>query len=236
MTKEYGRFFVATFASVALHSLLFTALWAWSENISKTIVIHTELLLNEVSIIKEIKNIPLLEPKVEEKVLILSQEIVPPDPITAKPKKSPKDASKIKIQEIQESALIVTKEEKPVETTALSSKNALEVSVHKESQLLISMNDEMTLYLTRVREKIQKELLYPSQAKKMRLEGITVVKFFVLSSGQVQKSSIEIEKSSGKTLLDHNAIAAVIDAQPFDVPPEKELMIIVPIVFKIVEA
>lgn len=93
--------------------------------------------------------------------------------------------------------------------------------------------DLLSLYLAKVRHKIQESLHYPSMAKKMGLEGETVVQFLIHANGMVDTSSIKIAKSSGKALLDRNAIDAILEALPFELPPKEDLEIVIPVVFKL---
>ncbi|WP_161492160.1 energy transducer TonB family protein [Sulfurospirillum diekertiae] len=60
-----------------------------------------------------------------------------------------------------------------------------------------------------------------------------MVQFLIHSNGMVDASSIKIAKSSGKAILDRNAIDAVLDAIPFELPPKEELEIAIPVVFKL---
>jgi len=94
-------------------------------------------------------------------------------------------------------------------------------------------DDRLLLYLSNVRQKIQESLLYPSMAKKMGIEGETIVQFLIHTNGMVDASSIKVAKSSGKAILDRKAIDAVMDATPFEVPPKEALEIAIPVVFKL---
>ncbi|MCD8543586.1 MAG: energy transducer TonB [Sulfurospirillum cavolei] len=91
----------------------------------------------------------------------------------------------------------------------------------------------MSRYLAKVRKAIQANLQYPMMAKKMGIEGETTVQFSIQADGTVDKRTLKVLHSSGKKVLDANALNAVIDASPFEKPPQEELFISVPVVFKL---
>lgn len=73
-------------------------------------------------------------------------------------------------------------------------------------------------------------ITYPYKARKMSMEGKVVISFFVCQDGSVK--DVKIEKSSGFSTLDNNAVKAVRKASPFPTPPV-EVKILVPITYKL---
>jgi len=76
--------------------------------------------------------------------------------------------------------------------------------------------------------KIEAAKRYPKVARKMGIEGTTVVRFKIAPKGQVE--ALEIIESSGSEILDKASIETVRDAAPF---PYKDGWLKVGIVFKI---
>lgn len=81
-----------------------------------------------------------------------------------------------------------------------------------------------------IKDLIQRNITYPSRARKMGWAGRVVVSFIVHESGRV--SNEKVVSSSGYELLDGNVISTVRDVAPFPKPPVKaELR--VPIVYRL---
>jgi len=77
---------------------------------------------------------------------------------------------------------------------------------------------------------VHSRLTYPKIAEEQGWEGRVVLSFVVLSNGNVR--DIEVVKSSGRGILDKNAIDAVRDAAPFPRPPA-EGQLILPVVYRL---
>lgn len=170
------------------------------------------------AILKEIPH-PVLKPRTEPKVVV-------------KPKKvqvvEPKH-----IHDPKESTLVALSSEKlPLKTISPVKEISEESPLSSSAKSSISPNT-LSLYLTNVRKKIQKNLVYPSMAKKMGLEGESLVQFDIEPNGAVNKASLKIIKSSGTKILDTYALEAVLEAAPFENPPQEHLHISIPIVFNI---
>ena len=120
-----------------------------------------------------------------------------------------------------------------VENTSIAQPVSKKTIQTQSSQSERAESTQVAKYLGGVREKIQSELKYPIQAKRAGLEGETTVRFCIMPNGGFKESSLEIVKSSGNSMLDKNALAAVLDAVPFDVPPQSKMEIVIPVVFKI---
>ena len=101
------------------------------------------------------------------------------------------------------------------------------VSQYKEH---ISARDE---FLKEIWKKVRSNLNYPIQARKMKFSGETTVRFEVDLNGEVVKSSLKVEKSSGKVILDNSALYAVFSSSPFENNSHLPIDILVPIAFKL---
>ncbi|ACZ13077.1 TonB family protein [Sulfurospirillum deleyianum DSM 6946] len=191
-----------------------------------------ELIITEVSFLEELKPEmihqeilqelprkikPIVEQKLEKKVPKVSAKTFPIQKPIQELVVEKTIHSNVPIKEQAEVLPVTPKaQEAPMRTT---------LSKRKDDLLLV--------YLAKVRDKIQESLRYPSAAKKMGIEGETVVQFLIHTNGMVDATSIKIAKSSGKVLLDRNAIDAVLEAVPFEFPPHEEIEIKVPVVFKL---
>jgi periplasmic protein TonB len=93
-------------------------------------------------------------------------------------------------------------------------------------------NPGKALYLKKhflyIRDIIQKNIIYPTLARKMGWQGKVTISFLILPDGGV--SEIRIAKSSGKDILDRNAVETVKRVSPFPPPPVKA-EITVPVVY-----
>jgi len=186
-----------------------------------------EFIVTQVSLLDEPKPMPVAEE--------IKHDITPlPEPIVAKKpeKKVPKEI----VKTVPTPKQVVTSAPSPesfveqrVEAVAPAKAQEQAVSAPAARQ----SDDLLSIYLAKVRQKIQESLRYPSMAKKMGVEGEAVVQFLIHANGTVDASSIKIAKSSGKAVLDRNAIDAVLDATPFDLPPKEALEIAIPVVFKL---
>jgi TonB family protein len=82
-----------------------------------------------------------------------------------------------------------------------------------------------------IRRRIQEALVYPPLARKREVEGTSEVAFEISPAGEAR--ALELERSSGSTLLDRAAERAVRDAAPL--PPVLGRLRI-PVRFELAEA
>jgi protein TonB len=81
-----------------------------------------------------------------------------------------------------------------------------------------------------VQRRILQELIYPSKARKTGVQGVVEVVFTININGSA--SDIEVRKSSGKPILDEEALRAVQSASPYR-RPKNPVRIIIPVSFKL---
>jgi len=223
-----SHFFAASLGTLFLHVMIGYALFMGSMMIPKPAI--REFIVTQVSFLEEPKPAPIVEEKKPEVPLN-------PEPVIEKKPEKIVQKKPVKIVPVQKHI------EEPIATTTPSNnsfvEHSVEVPISAKVQEKASVqssrqsDDLLSIYLAKVRQKIQESLRYPSMAKKMGLEGEAIVQFLIHSNGMVDASSIKIAKSSGKAILDRNAMDAVLDAIPFELPPKEELEIAIPVVFKL---
>ncbi len=79
--------------------------------------------------------------------------------------------------------------------------------------------EAMLRYQDMVKQRIEEARRYPSWAKRQRIEGVSCLRFTLLSNGEAQ--DIKIVRSSGFDILDKEAVSTVRRASPFKSIPEK---------------
>jgi TonB family protein len=239
MISLYKRIFIAGISTTLLHASIFYTL----NEIEEPQIITpktTEIALFDMPKIEEKKEDikPKEEPKSkEEPKKTAKREIVKPKPIVKqesvaevkpqeKPKKEelPQEAPTNHLVVAQNESLHISKSQNE-ETSQKTSKEQKATS-HTAPNILET-------YLFKVREKIQENLRYPPLAKRLKLEGESVVGFEILDNGGVMESSCEIKSSSGHKTLDREAIETILSVLPFEAPPGGKISIVVPVAFNL---
>lgn len=222
MTRKLA--WVSMSCSLGIHAMVALGLWylfiTAPKELSHIATPITTIVMMEERVVVPTSVQPLSHaPQVET----LKHDIVTPSP----PKKV-KHASLPRHEVSKEQ--IQTKE---VQSSTVQKNEVIsEVSPHSASEMP-PVADIHPSYLDKVRSQVQSALRYPGMARKMGLEGEAMVEFEIDHKGMVDASKIQLKRSSGKAVLDHSAIQAVMDAMPFDVPITKTLTIAIPISFKL---
>jgi protein TonB len=81
-----------------------------------------------------------------------------------------------------------------------------------------------------IQRRIRNKLVYPAQARRAGIEGVTEVIFTIHLDGGV--SGVSVKTSSGQKILDQAAIDAIYGAAPFR-PPPVQAVIAAPVTFKL---
>lgn len=224
--KQRTIIWIALMGTTLMHASLFYAL-------SMTDVHHLtsatkEITVMHIALLEDEKPTP--EPVSMEPVKPIE---LPPTELPLKTKEKPKPIQK-KVLKPKSEPISTPKpsvpstpqvEEKPAPTVAPS--HVTPSAPHSGEQ------DVLARYLAKVRKKIQENLQYPSSAKRIGLEGEATVEFVIAMDGMVDKKTLKILKSSRHRALDNNAMDAVLDALPFEAPPQENVNIVIPIVFNI---
>ncbi len=208
------RTLISTVATTIVHASLFYSLNSVQQPIIVTQKVIKIALLNKEEIAKkeETKPKPIVKAKPKPIVKAKPKPIVKAKP-TVIPYTEPK---KIVQNEIN---------------TKLKERLLAQEARKKQEAKSKKIQNELTLYLSKVRAKIQKNLRYPALAKRLKLEGESVVAFKILPDGHVDSSSIKTENSSGYKSLDRQAIETILSVSPFDIPPQSNISIVLPVAF-----
>lgn len=93
-------------------------------------------------------------------------------------------------------------------------------------------NTGKALYLKKhflyIRDIIQRNIVYPTLARKMGWQGKVIISFLIMPNGN--SIDVKIVKTSGQDILDRNAVETVKRSSPFPAPPVKA-EITVPVVY-----
>jgi len=79
-----------------------------------------------------------------------------------------------------------------------------------------------------IRQRIQRALIYPAEARRRGVEGVAQVQFDVKVDGRVR--GLGLARTSGKKLLDRASLETIERAQPF---PYVDGTLLVPVVFRL---
>jgi TonB family protein len=240
------RTLISTVATTIVHASLFYSLNSVQQPIIVTQKVIKIALLNKEEIAKkeETKPKPIVKAKPKPIVKAKPKPIVKAKPkpiVKAKPKPivkaKPKPIVKAKpkpIVKAKPTVIPYTEPKKIVQNeinTKLKERLLAQEARKKQEAKSKKIQNELTLYLSKVRAKIQKNLRYPALAKRLKLEGESVVAFKILPDGHVDSSSIKTENSSGYKSLDRQAIETILSVSPFDIPPQSNMSIVLPVAF-----
>jgi protein TonB len=201
------------FASVALHiAILFCVVFN---------VVAAEVRLEETAPLRIVDITEYVE--------------APPPPPAARPIVVP---PKIEPAEVQEeiAETVVETDEEVTETAAETSEetNHSTVPSAAPSGRGTATNDAAAQYVKEnynyVQRRILQELIYPSKARRTGIQGVVEVIFTINANGGA--SDISVRRSSGKEILDDEAVRAVKSASPFRRPPAP-VRIVIPVSFKL---
>ncbi len=232
------RTLISTVATTIVHASLFYSLNSVQQPIIVTQKVIKIALLNKEEIAKkeETKPKPIVKAKPKPIVKAKPKPIVKAKPkpiVKAKPKPIVKAKPK-PIVKAKPTVIPYTEPKKIVQNeinTKLKERLLAQEARKKQEAKSKKIQNELTLYLSKVRAKIQKNLRYPALAKRLKLEGESVVAFKILPDGHVDSSSIKTENSSGYKSLDRQAIETILSVSPFDIPPQSNMSIVLPVAF-----
>ncbi len=139
------------------------------------------------------------------------------------------------------------KEENPIKTTVtkreIPSTSSIPIRAEKEieenkktveQKKIDEVKDYQTVFeetnLSLIREIIQSYLRYPFIARRMGWQGTVVVCFTLTPQGI---RDIHVKKSSGYEVLDKKAVDTVLKASENFPKPKKEVVLVIPIVYKL---
>ncbi|MDY0120796.1 MAG: TonB family protein [Sulfurimonas sp.] len=173
-----------------------------------------EVKKQETKVKKEIKKEVVQKKQTTPQQTVQKKEIVPPAEAFA-PQKSNEVAPVEEIQEISRAP----KQEKTVT-------KAVQQATPKQNSPQI---DPTTL--GQIRFMIQNSLIYPSMARRLKIEGVVYVAFTLTRDGRVKSASIE--QKSGSTSLDSKALETVLGLSGEYPKLPKEMQLKIPIAFSL---
>lgn len=91
--------------------------------------------------------------------------------------------------------------------------------------------DVLNAYLSQLTRRLRANLIYPQEAKKKKLEGVSLISFVVTDSGAIKPNTLTVKKSSGYALLDASALKTAELSAPFQKPP-RELSVSIAVDFE----
>ena len=230
MKRYFSSFFIAFF----FYTILLFCIFYFILN-NEIIIKKTEepklISLNHIELVPEIKQevVKVEEQKKEiEKIVEKSVEI--PKPIIQK------KIEKLKEEKVIEKKSVEKQEFKPIkEVEKVVDNTVVEKTKTEEKQLEVKpiiddKKDYLDKHLAQIRELINKNVKYPSKAKKLSIEGIVIVKFKILEDGTVQN----IEIIQGDKFLQTSTIEAIEEASKNFPKTNQNIEIQVPIEYKLI--
>lgn len=81
--------------------------------------------------------------------------------------------------------------------------------------------DRLREYVKRLTKKVQANLIYPDEGRKVGLQGNATVSFTLTRDGGISPGTLRIVASSGQSKLDASALATIRACAPFEPPPRE---------------
>ena len=218
MKRYLNSFFITSFIYLILAVMFINVISEISLETKKEEESITKISLNSVAI-----------QKVEEVTKEIEKEIVT-EPIIEKivekpaPKviEKPKKVEKKIVKQEKQIEKVVEKESENIEKMAVAEQN--EISTKQESIIQSNSNNERNKnleseYLAKVKNKIEKNKVYPKVAKRLNQTGKVIVSFDILKDGKV--TNIKIINKSKFEKLDEASIELLTNIGFFEAIPNE---------------
>ena len=230
MNRYFSSFFIAFF----FYTILLFCIFYFILN-NEIIIKKTEepklISLNHIELVPEIKQeVVKIEEQKKEIEKIVEKTVEIPKPIIQK------KIEKLKEEKVIEKKSVEKQEFKPIkEVEKLVDNTVVEKTKTEEKQVEVKpiiddKKDYLDKHLAQIRELINKNVKYPSKAKKLSIEGIVIVKFKILEDGTVQN----IEIIQGDKFLQTSTIEAIEEASKNFPKTNQNIEIQVPIEYKLI--
>lgn len=191
---------------------------------------------NKVAEAKKVKAVKPKPKPVEKKKIVKKVEkkevaLPKPEPVVEK-QIVPEVEEIIEEPEVNEVEEVIEAEtdESSVEEEVLTATNNLESNSLVDNSAAASQARYVKNHFLYIKEKIQKQIVYPRIARRRGIQGKTVISFVIQADGSVK--DLKIVESSGYDILDRNAIKTVKRAAPFPKPPVSAELVI-PMTFRL---
>ncbi|GHT78823.1 hypothetical protein FACS1894130_06110 [Spirochaetia bacterium] len=99
-----------------------------------------------------------------------------------------------------------------------------------EAEIAAYVSEYIRGNYTYIQKRIMQELIYPSRARRTGIQGVVEIAFVINRDGSI--SEVAVRKTSGKSILDDEALRAVRSAAPFH-RPNVPVRITIPVSFKL---
>jgi protein TonB len=169
------------------------------------------------------------------RIVDITEYVEAPPPATVvrlRVKEPPPEIEPAEVREEIAETIVETEEEQPDNPTAVAGIEGAAQAGHASAAPAPEGAGEKYVKenYTYVQRRIMQELVYPSQARRTGIQGVVEVIFTINANGSA--SDISVRRSSGKNILDEEALRAVQSASPFRRPPEP-VRIVIPVSFKL---
>lgn len=223
MKRDY--FAVSLVGSLLMHILLIAVLYFNKLNAKQPIPLQTKPIT--ISLYEEPKK---EEPSPQPKKIEKKQKIVQKKQ-TLRQSKAQVEPKQAITEPIKTSTQTQAQTQTKTQTSQIASEAQQRQTIPNSAATPDQNSDEIKKYLSKVREKLQKNLEYPHFAKKAGIEGIATVHFCIKADGSLSIHSLKIIKSSGSSVLDKQALQTVENSAPFTAPPKGEIEVSLPVSF-----
>jgi protein TonB len=221
-TKKRLIFYVSLLASVIFHCLLFIMISFKTSQANSGAGKEPERYISLV-------NISLLEPAQPEIQVVLSVPATFPNTVSGEVLAEnfiTIEESPHLIERESETAVAIDAGAEMVSEAAI----AIGAGAERRSEAAARTAEYVRRNYNYIQRRIGNKLVYPPQARKAGIQGITELEFTIHEDGSV--SGVTVRASSGHAILDEEAVAAVFAAAPFP-RPHSPARIAIPISFKL---
>jgi periplasmic protein TonB len=151
-------------------------------------------------------------------------------PLSAQSRKVPESGKNYQNDNANQNALPVSNNTPaPLKATVGNNKNTFTgTGENTENMLGAGVPGYLKANFSYIKDIISRHIAYPKIARQLGWAGKVKLSFIVTVSGDAR--NIQVIESSGKEILDHNAIEAIRNSSPFPRPPV-EAKIIIPVLY-----
>jgi periplasmic protein TonB len=226
MKRYLNSFFITSFIYLILAVMFINVISEISLETKKEEESITKISLNSVAIQKVEEVTKEIEKEIVTEPIIEKIVEKPAPKVIEKPKKVEKKIVKQEkpIEKIVEKPApkVVEKENENIEKMAVAEQN--EISTKQESIIQSNSNNERNKnleseYLAKVKNKIEKNKVYPKVAKRLNQTGKVIVSFDILKDGKI--TNIKIIDKSKFEKLDEASIELLTNIEFFEAIPNE---------------
>ena len=227
-TKGFG-------ISVAIHAILFFTFFfiaSYTQSEKKIIALDFSIMDGNQSVVSKGKNIVAEAKKVKAvkskprpKPVEKKKPVDEPKKPEIKEELTPEPANEVveKTEVIEEPKQIDQPDTETVDQEMIAQTVNVNSNSTTDNAAAAAKAKYVKQHFAYIKERIEKEFVYPRMARRRGMEGKVIVSFVICEDGTVH--GIKIVESSGHKILDKNAVACVKRAAPFPPPPTRAELI-----------